>query len=408
MTTEFNSGEGATAVQEAPSSQPTETNTASQQGAPTSSPAGSGAEGGTRTPAPAPSGPVFGDADLPNDQPPPRARDEAGRFTSSQSQQGQAQQAEQPGQPSQAATWLTGELKNEAAFYGFSEAEAKSFGNPELLQAAMAAMDRRLVRDYGLQQSDGRQQFAGSEFPAQGGVGMQPWQQQQQGWNNPPVQQQPGQQRQLPPGQGQYQQQAAQPGQFDLSKYKDLFDEDTTRVLGELHGSFQGELARQQAVIEQLNNTLAAFQEEAAFQQGQRFESEMDTLFDGISKDYSDLFGKGPIRELSPDLQKSRQELVAYMEHLKQVDRQIGRSPPADKVNFGRALRAMYGERQAKAIRNQISEEVASRRSQGVNRPTARTAAPLDPLEAAARRADELYRSRGFDVPTGSGAATEI
>ena len=359
---------------------------AGSQSVPTSQTVDSGAGGGLRTPASAPGGPVFGDADLPNDIPPPRPRDEQGRFASQDRSQGNKPVVDDGSQQD----WMTPLLKQEAAFYGFTETEAKAFGSPELLQAAMAALDRRMVRDLGQGQFDGRQQFAGREFPAGQGAG-----QQRQDWNTPPAQ----------PGFAQQQdrQQQAVPQKFDLSKYKDLFDEDTTKVLGELHSSFQSDFARQQAVIEQLQSQLASMRDEVSASQGQRFEAETDAFFDSISKDYGDLFGKGPIRELTPDLQRARQELVAYKTMLDQADWQMGRAPASHTVGMNRAIRALYGERQAQQIRNQVSQQVQARRSQGTARPTARTAERLDPLAAAANRADEIYKSRGFDVPTSNG-----
>lgn len=341
-----------------------------------------------------PSGNEYGDAHLDNDVPPPRARDEHGRFVRPDPAASQTQTTTATVPAGQAAPvapaaqdWLDQGLLADASFYGFTEEDARAFESPERLTAAMAALDRRMLRDYGQPQ-----QTPQGQVPPQA-AGFSPAQQQ-------PVAPVTGQ----PPAQ-------AQSG-FDLSKYKDLFDEDTHKVLSELQGHTQSELnrlqslaeskiAEQQAAYERLEQTVRFMEQQAVLAQGQRFEAEMDDQFETIAKDYGDIFGKGPIRELPPEVKGKRQELAAYMTQLEQIDLQVGRPPVPMKQNFQRALRVLYGDRQAKAIRNQVAREVETRRSQQISRPTARTSAPINPLDAAARRADEIYKAKGFDVPTG-------
>lgn len=346
-------------------------------------------QGTSATPPAVSPGGTYGDAHLENDIPPPRARDEHGRFIRPDPSAPKTEQAEAAPATTEAAApaqdWLNKGLLEDAAFYGFTEEDARSFESPERLSAAMAALDRRMLRDFGQ--------------PQQSFQGQAP----QQAAGNFPAPQQP-----VAPAP-----QVQAPSGFDLSKYKDLFDEDTHKVLNELHTHTQAELNRlqaaadariseQQAAIEQMTQIVRHMEQQSVIAQGQRFEADMDEQFESISKDYGDIFGKGPIRELAPEIKGKRQELAAYMTQLEQIDLQVGRPPVPMKQNFQRALRVMYGDRQAKAIRNQVSQEIAARRTQQISRPTARNSAPLNPEDAAARRADELYRRKGFDVPTGA------
>lgn len=387
--------EGNTAVADAPGGDvgqygQTEATSAATSGSPSSGQTSS--QGNSATPpAVSPGGNDYGDSHLENDLPPPRARDESGRFVRPDPASS-SPQASSPAFPAgQAASgtqdWLSGGLLEDASFYGFTEEDARSFESPERLNAAMAALDRRMLRDFGQPQ----QTFQGQVPPP--AAGFVPAQQQlvDPATGFPPVQ---------------------APSGFDLSKYKDLFDEDTNKVLGELHSHTQSELnrlqtaadakiAEQQAHYERLEYVVRQMEHQSVLAQGQRFESEMDDQFETIAKDYGDIFGKGPIRELAPEIKGKRQELAAYMTQLEQIDLSVGRPPVPMKQNFQRALRVLYGDRQAKAIRNQVSREIDTRRTQQISRPTARNSAPINPLDAAARRADEIYRSKGFDVPTG-------
>ena len=348
-------------------------------------------------PAPAPGGIQYGDADLNDPLQAPRQRDEHGRFARKTPQEilGEAPPeptAQQVAPPAPVAAtpseWLTPDVSREAMFYGFSEEEARAFESPEKLYAAFAALDRRMLRDFGqpqqLPQGQGPQ---GDVVPPHAPVAPQ------QGFNQP---QQPG------------------ISGFDLSKFKDKFDTDTMEVLSGLHGHFQTEVQKQlqesqkwqsefqksHQTLQKLQQDWSSFQQQQAIREGQRFEAEVDGLFEGVSKDYSDVFGTGPIRELAPAFVEKRQQLVGYMDQLKQLDVQMGRPPVADQVAFSRALRVMYSDRQNQAIRNQIAREVAGRKQQAIARPSARNSAPLNPLDAAARRADEIYKKAGFDVPT--------
>lgn len=335
-----------------------------------------------RTPAPVSGASnYYGDADLPGESTvaPPRQRDERGRFAPrGDVKPNESATPPAPGpvvadttinQPpsAPAADWFNQDLKAQSSYYGFSEAEARGFESPERLQAAMAALDRRMLRDFGSPQQSFQGQPAG----------------------NAPV---GAPQGQPAPGQPS--------GSFDLAKYKDVLDEQSLGVLKELHTHHEAEFQRRDALIEQLNGTVQSLQEQAALAEGQRIEQTLDEQFEALGQDYEDLFGKGPIRELSAEVQAKRQEFYAYMRQLEEMDLRVGRPPATAKHNFQRVLRSMYGDRQTKAIRNQVAREVDARRSQQIARPTARTSAPLNPLEAAARRADELYKARGFDVTT--------
>lgn len=361
-------------------------------------PSGAPAQEITSAPAPSIAAPQasgsgasqFGDADLdnaPTIAPPrsaaERARDASGRFAPKSADAPTGDPAAQvqlpPGQPESTPApqdWLTPEVKSQADFYGFSEAEAREFGSPEKLFAVLTALDRRALRDFGQPQ---QQPFQGQVPPA--------------GYAPAPAPVAPAQ-TQAPSG-------------FDLAKYKDTFDPETLKVLGEWDQSVRGELQRRDAELaavkqglEQANQQYQSLQQASAQAEARRAEAEMDAQFDSLSKDYEDLFGKGSIRELAPAFQAKRQEFASYMDQLAEMDVRAGRHPAPAKQIFQRVLRTMYGDRQEKAIRNQIAQEVAQRRSQGIARPTARNLAPADPLEAAARRADEIYRKRGFDVPS--------
>lgn len=354
-------------------------------------PASSGqSQGSSATPpAQAPGGIEYGDAGLDDNPPPPRERDpRTGRYVTKTAAEVQAEQFQEPAAPvapapTQQQDWWNQDVAREAAFYGFNEQEARAFGNSERLQAAFAALDRRMLRDFAQPQQSFQGQGEAAVVPAQPQVA--------------PVQQQP------------------QVSGFDLSKYKDKFDPDTIGLLSEMDGHYQSMIQKQlsegQALQQQLKqsseayqrlqSSLQALEQQYQIQESQRFEAEMDGLFENIAKDYGDIFGKGPIRELAPEMKLKRQEFNGYMDRLAELDMQMGRPPAARQQQFNRALRMLYGDRQAQQIRNQVARETQARKQQGISRPTARVTAPLDPLDSAVRRAEEFYRQKGFDVPVG-------
>ncbi len=358
------------AVLDAPGGEPTAPSVT-----PTSSPAPSA--------APPAAGPgSFGDADLDNTPTisPPRERGPDGRFAP-RTQPGAAPvepAAQAPTAPAQPTTppapqdWLTPELKSQAEYYGFDEREARLFNTPEGLLAVLTAQDRRTLRNYAQPQ----QPFQGQVPPA--------------GYQAPAAPVAPAQQA---------------PSGFDLAKYKDTFDPETLKVLGDWDQSLRAELQKRDALLEaqrtqheQIAQQFQALQFQAEQAEARRAEAELDSQFDSLGQDYEDLFGKGSIRELAPALQAKRQEFAAYMDQLAEMDARAGRNPAPAKLTFQRVLRTMYGDRQEKAIRTQVAQEVAQRKAQQIARPTARTLAPANPLEAAARRADEIYKRAGFEV----------
>lgn len=354
----------------------------------------------TQAPAAAPStpadnGPVFGDSGEP-DRPveaPQMRRGPDGRFVPREPvNQPIAPQGSPPPDktladpllaalpPAPPQDWFTGDVVKHAAFYGLSEDEARGFGDQDKLYAALAAIDRRLMAYEQPQHQAPQPVNPATPYPAGSVPSAQPT-------SNPAG--------------------GFAIDRFDFSPFAEKFDEDTNKAFEALSGHYQkqlekfvGPFAQQQELLQHLGAAYQQMDEFVAQQEGKRFEQELDSYFEKLGDDYAEVFGKGPISELTDGRAvAARRDFASKMVGLTSVNERFGRGPSKNSDVFQQTLRAYYGGVKENKIREQVRQEVAKRQSQAVAPPTGRTTnTPLDPLRAAAQRANELYRARGFDV----------
>ena len=285
--------------------------------------------------------------------------------------------------------------------YDFTEEEARELG-PDALQRTLAAIDRRNLRawqQYQEQQEQQRQAGAAPNQPS----GQQP------PAAVPPTGQANGQPPVQPPAKPNAAGEASRPFEkLKLNLDPAIFDEDTIPVINSINDHYDQVLQQQHQKVSQLEAVLAHVAGSFQAEESRRFANAMDTRFADLPEELHEVFGKESLAELlrkdpnSPAV-KERMRINSAMSALLDTDLRNGFERPSDDELFQRAVHSLQHAHTETLARKKISKEIAARRGQAVNRPTARKTKPATPEKAAGNFANNFYRERGFadadDVP---------
>lgn len=278
-------------------------------------------------------------------------------------------------------------LLAEAARYGFTKAEAEAFASPAALQRAMTAIDRReLAQARGEQAApkDGAAAPAAAPAPAK-----------------PAAPATPAAPAPAPGATAAGAAAAFEKLKLDLDP--EQYDPGFIKIVNGINDHYAG-------IVNTLHQSNQAFQSELAqvtqrFKQeeGQRFEQEMDLLIETTTPaPLKEIFGTGSMRSLvatNAAQAKARSEIVGQMLELNALDVKAGRQPSSMQQLFQRALRTLHSDKLEIIARDKVRGEVSERRSQTISRPSSREAKATTPEQKAAQRANEFYKSKGYEVP---------
>lgn len=250
---------------------------------------------------------------------------------------------------------------------GLSAEEARSqFGSRDVLQAAVDAMTRRLIRS--------------SRPPAQAGPAPAP----------PPVA---------------AQQPAVMPigelfPKFDPKLDSSQWDEGTIGLVNDLSEHFHKQITE----LAEIQAALLSRQEESVRQERTRQETVEVSQFDDAinqlssSLEFGKLFGKGTVRNLHPGSPEFRNRARVFeVQRLLREARAregLGAIPVGELVQ--RAVRAEFPHAHDNAVRKEVQGKVAARQKQFTSRPRARRGEPLTGQERAITRWDDFYRKQGL------------
>ena len=255
------------------------------------------------------------------------------------------------------------ELQALAKEYGLTDSEAKSFGNPGALRAAVSVIDRRFA------------EIGRSAFAPAGGQSQQP------SFGVPPQRQQVPQGEEPPP---------PSPGKTKLSrdKYED-----------ELVDEFEAQAAEIHQLRQMVSGILGHVGQETIKSQDRAFEDELGAL----PAEYQEVFGVGAGAEMDQTGEqfRNRCELYQQLQAMKRGMQAMGQKVPSHKVLFKRALGSLFGV-QAQTIERRKIAESLKRDEAGkfIGRPAGRTATRptgANPTERAIHAVAAKLRDYGAD-----------
>lgn len=274
--------------------------------------------------------------------------------------------------------------------YGITDAEIEQM-TPEALQTVMAIQDRHIA-------AIGR---AASE--------------QQQGAQHPvaPATFESGQEQVSDPNADPQQAQPV-PAEGDrLEKYSlsidEDWDDDVAEVLNGINDHYHSQIEKMSQSINSIQNNLVQVTGSDEQRAAEEFERSMDTYFDSLGDEWSEVFGKGPVRGLpdgSPEL-LNRQMHSQEFGSLMGGDWHVGREPKSFEDYCQRATRSAFGDKAIEIEKSKIGQQVTRRRRQGISRPGGRDTSPPNGRERAAQVANDFYRERGME-PTPIQAPVDI
>jgi hypothetical protein len=218
--------------------------------------------------------------------------------------------------------------------------------------------------------------------------------------------------RQPPPAPQQRQEQPpAAPSKFEKLDLKailgnvDEYDPALVKAFEGINDHYATHVEKLHTQLEQASSALSKVEQHEQFLQQQSLKQHaqaMDGFFNSLGDKGVDLFGKGSITEVDPELARNRKAVDDQTYALYLADLQMGRQTGTEDEYRQRALYAVFGpeleKRTETTVRNSIKAKVKKAQSAPLATPSKKTGAPADPLRRAAQRADEVFRKAGFSV----------
>lgn len=254
-------------------------------------------------------------------------------------------------------------LLREARQRGFSDEQAKAFGQADRLRDAMTAMDRRLMGAMNAPQP------------------LVPQPQAPVAQATPPPQPVPGGPLEAPPS------------EFKVHLDPENFDAEIIDQFNKMNTYYQQHVTNMQRAIGQFMQQTNVREHTAKVE---RFDAYMNSL----GSEYESLVGKGTVDELdprSPAVQK-RDEIWRQRDALEAAYEQHGQSMPSPRALLARATRAVLSDDLASLERKKLNGKVEERRKQVVHRPTQRKSKAGTPLEGAVEAVKAIVRDRGINM----------
>jgi hypothetical protein len=181
--------------------------------------------------------------------------------------------------------------------------------------------------------------------------------------------------------------QAQHDSEFKLELDPELYDP-------KMYTALQSTAKEINGIKSALNNVLSVIDRQNA----QSFEQEFESMLSGLGDEFSDTMGKGSLSEIGRDndYYKNRCKLIDEMNAMAAGYSQTGKSMPAPKELFQRAVNGLFSDVIKKNTLKQISDKVQKRSSQIISRPTGKLGKDaLSPDQRAASAVKEKLRQFG-------------
>jgi hypothetical protein len=156
------------------------------------------------------------------------------------------------------------------------------------------------------------------------------------------------------------------------------------------------EQVQQLTSLQGLDSRFQALEAQIAEQASAEFSNRIDSHFNGLPKEYGELFGKGSLAEVPVVQQQARIEVTNVMQALESLAYAKGQQPPSEQQLLKQATRFVASEQLRSVARKEVQQEVEQVRSKFSAQPTPREGRPLSPDERAAKFADSFYDKRGI------------
>jgi hypothetical protein len=226
---------------------------------------------------------------------------------------------------------------------------------------------------------------------------MKAWEESQQ----KPAEQKPAEQAQEP---------VPPKGKEGYKKYEikldpNEYERETLETLNGLNDHYDAEVRRQQEQIAMMEQVLLAVGEkflqnsdQTKVDESQKFETEIDTFFDGLGDVFHPVFGKGAARLLPTSGKEiaARNALVEEMRVLDIADAQQNRPRQSVPELAQRALRSLHHDKIKTTVRKEILDKTKERQSQQIARPSGLNGKGPSKRDVALKRVEDFYRSKGF------------
>jgi len=275
--------------------------------------------------------------------------------------------------------WLTQELIDEAARHDMSVEDARDLGSAERLARVIAKQDKLLA-------NLGRKSLANQT-------------------NNEPPAAKPEAKAETKPEAKEPEAQISSEAiaQAAVKIPDDLLDslsDEAKAVVTNLADQFNGGLSKLADRVAAFEKTRQSEDQVRAEQSRKAWEQEMDGFFNDLGEEYQDVFGKGTLAELAaanPDSPavKHRIELSEEMRAIAAGDASVGRPLDSYANLRKRALRSLHPEKMATKVRQEITQEVKTRKDNAIARPGGSHAGKKAGIDIAAEKVEAKYRAKG-------------
>lgn len=181
------------------------------------------------------------------------------------------------------------------------------------------------------------------------------------------------------------------------------WDEDLVNQFKKLNDHYKGKTKKMETQFAELQQKFDAVVSHVARQQTEAIVREVDGMIGKLGDEWKDVLGEGPSGEIDPNSQqaKNRLELMDEMEIEARIlqEKYKGKRQPRLDDLFERALNKKYGNHQRKIAAKEISNKLTKRKKQAVGRATHRRSdKEMTPEERATASVSELMREKGMLV----------
>jgi hypothetical protein len=185
----------------------------------------------------------------------------------------------------------------------------------------------------------------------------------------------------------QAQTQARQKLDFDKLLPKEQFDENLVSALKSIYEDLHGELEAKDKKLtefEPLREKVSQFEQYMQQQAAVQYESQMDGFFNGLGKEWEDVFGKGELRQLPPRSVQvaNRLKLDQALGQIQQIDAMQGQRGSLTSQQQ-RALHLAFGDQLPTIERRKLAIQGHERKNGALARPASKQGKPLDPEAAS-------------------------
>ena len=280
--------------------------------------------------------------------------------------------------PAVAAAEFDAALLRHARDAGFSDEEARAFGDPAKLQRALTAYDREMLNlRRGRQNGQPTQQ-------------QQPPQRQPQ---TPPSQQAPREEQPARDASGRF---VPREEKFELKLDPNLVDPEIISGFNALQGHYESRIARLEAALEEAAPVIRRSWAETQQIKVQQF----DTALEKLGESFAELFGNDPTDELDPQSAhfQNRDKIFIAANELAEEYQARGKRVPRFAELVRRAAYSEFGDKLKQQARAEVKAELERRQEESTSPPSHRNGrgreTPVGDDEYAV--AENIWSKRGI------------